>query len=372
MAIPPPLTPLPTPPSRAAGEADFNAGMDAYLTAFNNSALEYNASYVLIPDLANGMLYSGTSTTSNTVGTGTRTFTIETGRNFQIGQPVRAAWATTPSNYMDGQVISYNPGTGVLVLNITSVGGSGTRTPWVISLIPGAGGSYATLTGVETLTNKTMTTPVLSGTASGTVAGRLGYNAGALTYGDGSAQRTIANLAGVQTLTNKTINLASNTLQTTMAQLNSAISDGDVGVSGLTQIAQIATTSGTTAAFSSIPQTFSSLLMVFNCSHSGGGGSYITLFGSDNNGANAFSMLTTRGLINSTDTTSGAILIPGYTRSSGILTGEVWPINTNRSGTALNPDYAYMWRADAGLNYLRAQWSAGYNFDAGNITLYGL
>jgi hypothetical protein len=63
-------------------------------------------------------------------------------------------------------------------------------------------------TDTQTLTNKTLTTPVLSGTASGTTAGRLGYLSGALTYGTGSVQRTAVNTDEAQTLTNKTLNAA--------------------------------------------------------------------------------------------------------------------------------------------------------------------
>lgn len=43
-----------------------------------------------------------------------------------------------------------------------------------------------------TLTNKTLTNPVLSDSASGADAGKLGYSAGTLTYGTGSSQKTIA------------------------------------------------------------------------------------------------------------------------------------------------------------------------------------
>jgi hypothetical protein len=70
---------------------------------------------------------------------------------------------------------------------------------------PEGGQTFATLDGVETLTNKTLTTPVLSGTASGTTAGRVGYSSGALTYGDGSNQRELVDLSRSQTLTNKTL-----------------------------------------------------------------------------------------------------------------------------------------------------------------------
>lgn len=65
--------------------------------------------------------------------------------------------------------------------------------------------TVATLTDTQTLINKTLTTPVLSGTASGTTAGRLGYLSGALSYGTGSVQRTVVNTNESQTLTNKTL-----------------------------------------------------------------------------------------------------------------------------------------------------------------------
>ncbi len=64
----------------------------------------------------------------------------------------------------------------------------------------------------DTLTNKTLTTPVLSGTASGTTAGRVGYLSGALSYGNGTVQRTVVNTDEAQTLTNKTLSADNNTL----------------------------------------------------------------------------------------------------------------------------------------------------------------
>ena len=57
----------------------------------------------------------------------------------------------------------------------------------------------------QVITNKTLLTPVLSGVASGTTAGRLGYLAGALSYGNGSVQRIVVNTDESQTLTNKTL-----------------------------------------------------------------------------------------------------------------------------------------------------------------------
>lgn len=63
-----------------------------------------------------------------------------------------------------------------------------------------------TISGAKTFTGlNTHTTPTLAATASGTTAGRLGYSAGVVSYGDGTSQRSVVNTDGTQTLTNKTI-----------------------------------------------------------------------------------------------------------------------------------------------------------------------
>lgn len=85
-------------------------------------------------------------------------------------------------------------------------------------------------TDTQTLTNKTLTTPVLSGTASGTTAGRLGYLSGALTYGTGSVQRTAVNTDEAQTLTNKTLTAPT----ITGAVLNDGYTEEVFAVSGTT------------------------------------------------------------------------------------------------------------------------------------------
>lgn len=85
-------------------------------------------------------------------------------------------------------------------LNLTS---KGTGTVQANGLV------IANTTGSQTLTNKTLTTPVLSGTASGTTAGALGYLSGAFTYGNGTVQRTVVNTDESQTLTNKTMSTGS-------------------------------------------------------------------------------------------------------------------------------------------------------------------
>src|SRR6266404_1209280 len=73
-----------------------------------------------------------TSTTSLTIGTGSKTLTISAGKAFQINQWVLAQETSNPANQMLGQVTAYS-GTS-LTVNVTATGGSGTHADWTIVL----------------------------------------------------------------------------------------------------------------------------------------------------------------------------------------------------------------------------------------------
>lgn len=78
---------------------------------------------------------NSTSTTSLTVGTGTKSLTVETGKLYMPGQAiVVASTAAAATNWMYGQVVSYNSGTGALVMSAGQFLGSGTYTAWSISI----------------------------------------------------------------------------------------------------------------------------------------------------------------------------------------------------------------------------------------------
>jgi hypothetical protein len=85
----------------------------------------------------------GTSTTSVTIGTGSKTFIAPTKRGWIVGGFLFAASAANPANYMNGQITAYNVTTGALTLNVTAVGGSGTFADWNMSISGAAGAQGA-------------------------------------------------------------------------------------------------------------------------------------------------------------------------------------------------------------------------------------
>lgn len=89
-----------------------------------------------------------TSTTSLAIGAGTKAFTTQTTKAFLVGMFVQAFSQANHANYMYGTVVSYTGG--VLTLDVTDIGGSGTFTDWLLFTSGVRGGTGATgLTGRE-------------------------------------------------------------------------------------------------------------------------------------------------------------------------------------------------------------------------------
>lgn len=88
-------------------------------------------------------LYAATSTTSLSLGAGSKTFVTQSGKDLAVGSWLVAYSAADPTKYMLGQVTSYAGTT--LVVNMTAFGGSGTKADWIIraSSPPGAAGKSA-------------------------------------------------------------------------------------------------------------------------------------------------------------------------------------------------------------------------------------
>jgi hypothetical protein len=137
--------------------------------------------------------FAGTSTSSVAVGLGEKTFVTQSGEQYTAGIFVTVVSSGSPSNFMFGQVVSYTGSS--LVVNVQSTGGSGTYASWNISL---AGVRGAPGTGI--------TDQAIGFTAAG------GTTARTLTVDVDITASALATLTGAQTLTNKTIDITSNTL----------------------------------------------------------------------------------------------------------------------------------------------------------------
>jgi hypothetical protein len=102
---------------------------------------------------------SATSTSSVINSAGTKTFIIQTGKSIVPGMWVTIARTTTPSTtWMNGAVTSYNSATGVLVVAVTRVGGSGTYNNWTITL--SAPGTRDTGNSLQSTSSNYINTPV--------------------------------------------------------------------------------------------------------------------------------------------------------------------------------------------------------------------
>src|SRR5690349_3387570 len=116
------ITALPTPPSRSDAPATFITLADAFLAALPTLAAEINAAVLAM----NNNSTNGTSSTSMSISVASKSFTVETGKSFVVGQTVKIASTASPSNWMLGDVTAYNSGTGAITVSVNNIQGSGT------------------------------------------------------------------------------------------------------------------------------------------------------------------------------------------------------------------------------------------------------
>ncbi len=86
----------------------------------------------IIEHVANAL--KSTSTTSVTVGTGSKNFTIELNKPMGLGMFVTIARTSAPTTtWMTGQITAYTAGTGALTVNVVYTAGSGTHSDWTVT-----------------------------------------------------------------------------------------------------------------------------------------------------------------------------------------------------------------------------------------------
>jgi hypothetical protein len=107
-----------------------NSGTVTSVNAGTNISVTGTAAAPIINSLSDR--YKTTSTTSNTIGNGSRTFTVDANLSYIPLQEVLIVY--DPSNHMHGEVTSYNSTTGQLIVDVQHHTGGGTFASWVINL----------------------------------------------------------------------------------------------------------------------------------------------------------------------------------------------------------------------------------------------
>lgn len=74
-----------------------------------------------------------TSSTSHSISTGSKTFTVTNSGAFQLGERVRAANTAAPANYVEGGITAITADSSITV-NVDVIGGTGTFTAWTFSV----------------------------------------------------------------------------------------------------------------------------------------------------------------------------------------------------------------------------------------------
>ena len=119
-----------TVPNRNNAPSTFAANMDEFLAWLNRASTEINTSVAAF----NFNATNSTSSTSLTIGTGSQSLTVQASKSYVEGMTVRIASTASVGNWMQGEVVSYNSGTGALVVNVVYTSGSGTIAAWTVSL----------------------------------------------------------------------------------------------------------------------------------------------------------------------------------------------------------------------------------------------
>lgn len=200
----PTLPSAPTPaPDRLTQDPDiFEAAVAALLDYLRQYPDLLNQWAQAVVATVSGTDFNGTSASSVAVGSGSKSFTTQAGKLWQIGQFVIVASAANAANYMAGQVTAYSGTSLTVEVPVGGTGGSGTYTDWRIGIAPAAT-LYATLAGAETLTNKTIS--FASNTFTSTLAlanGGSGMANAGEAFAKFSGFTTTATAAGTTTLTN--------------------------------------------------------------------------------------------------------------------------------------------------------------------------
>lgn len=197
---------------KAEHDADLAANLvavNASASAAATSATQAAASAASALEAASDL--SGTSTTNLTIGSGSKTFTTQSGKSFEVGRYLLIVADSDTTQWMFGQVTTYSGTT--LIVNVTANAGSGTFSAWSIYVagVQGVGsvsGPVTTIVNDIALWNSTTGTVLKGATLTDGTTIDFTYNSGPGTITAERAALTgdITASAGSNTTTLATVN----------------------------------------------------------------------------------------------------------------------------------------------------------------------
>jgi hypothetical protein len=360
-----PVTNVPNPPLRSQGktQAQYSTEFEAFMVALPLAIADLNA-----VGSAYALATNATSTTSNTVTTGSKSFTTQLNLGYQVGQTIRIAANST--NYLTGEVTSYSTSTGALVVNVTAVVGTGTFTSWFLSQAAvgannAAGVSFAP-TGNIAATNVQAALVELD-------SEKLSNAAGAVT-GTNLEDITTAETVG-----------SSFVIPVVTKDVNGRVTSMATAPK-ISRQTVIATTSGTSHSFA-IPVGATKITVMLDSVSTNGTSNLILQLGvggtPETTGYSGTIQNVTGGAVGGTTQTAGIFLTNGNAAAAGAIvghcfisniTGNTWIGSTNTSLTAasgVGSSFGSFTKTLAGLcNFIRLTTVNGTDtFDAGSINI---
>jgi len=177
-----------SPTFRGDVDAFFGGQIQATINAINPEIERIN-------QIGAGAFTATSSTSLTIVAPGTINLTINTGKSFVPGQFVIVARTASPGDYMAGQVVSYNAGTGAMVVNATASSGSGAHSGWTVSvtsivsaleldsiIVLTSGTSWTVPDGVRKVVGYVEGASGSGGVGNGTIAGAGGGGGGGVKF----------------------------------------------------------------------------------------------------------------------------------------------------------------------------------------------
>lgn len=214
----PVIPPSPPAPARAQAPDTFSQLADAFAAYIEQMPGYYNGLADALEQLAAEIANQGftaSSTTTLTIGTGTKSLVVSTGAAFIAGQAVLISANGNPGNDMTATIVAYNSVVGSMDVDVTSVNGSGTYNDWALALtlsvdlsgyLQKSGGIMSGPLTLPASTSAGATLNVPHGVAaSAPVNGDIWTTSTGIFARIATVTRQLASLAGTETFTNKTL-----------------------------------------------------------------------------------------------------------------------------------------------------------------------